>query len=318
MAPARGAVPSCGFVVNSTKKGELPLKVEKRAKGKKVTIIGNVSGDATKLARGLQSMLGVGGSVRQVEKDSWAVEVQGEQVPRVTKALLDFQCLRGLSATALEAARSESESKRTEVAVERTAATKFLAQTKTGAAMSPEEERKKMLEMEAEFYGRFWSTAQSSGDIFDVFEDDRQQDAPVGNEDVKLPTDSVELNIALQALGLLAECGSAVRDFWQSSGMTLQQFRKMALNPGARLIGDGPGRKVAPSNLKSRQKLSDWRGGGSGKVSYFSPVVSAIDSYERGKGAGKAAAESQGPTYPEAPALNVEEDEDVLDTESQT
>ena len=29
----------------------------------------------------------------------------------------------------------------------------------------------------------------------------------------------------------------------------------MAMNPGARMIGEGPGRKQTPSNLKSRQML---------------------------------------------------------------
>lgn len=64
-------------------------------------------------------MLGVGGSVRQAEKGTWCVELQGarqlrmwvkegegrpkEQIARVTKALLDFQCLRGLSSSSLEA-----------------------------------------------------------------------------------------------------------------------------------------------------------------------------------------------------------------------
>ncbi|CAE8707609.1 unnamed protein product, partial [Polarella glacialis] len=134
MSPtSRGqTLPSCGFAVAASKKGELPLKVEKRAKGKKVTIIPNVLGDASSLARTLQTMLGVGGSVRQVEKDSWAVEIQGDQVARVTKALLDFGCLRGLSSSGLEAARSlSSDTKRSDSAVDRTAATKFLAQTRS-------------------------------------------------------------------------------------------------------------------------------------------------------------------------------------------
>eukprot|EP00439_Symbiodinium_sp_Y106_P078130 s204_g16.t4 len=273
---------NCGFAVQATKKGELPLKVEKRAKGKKVTIIGNVSGDATKLARGLQTMLGVGGSVRQVDRNAWSVEVQGDQVPRVTKALMDFQCLRGLSSSALETARTESESRRSDSVLDRTAATKFLTHTQSGGSMSPEEERRRLLEMEAEFYGQFWESAQSSEDFLDVFEESRDLPGSGDAEAPPRPKDVPELNLALQALGLLAECGRAIRDFWQSSGMTLQQFRKIALNPGARLVGDGPGRKQTPTNLKSRQKVSDWRSGGS-KVSYFSPTVSAIDNYERGK-----------------------------------
>lgn len=309
MAPSRGSVPSCGFAVDATKKGELPLKVEKRAKGKKVTIIGNVNGDATRLSRALQTMLGVGGSVRQAERGAWSVEVQGDQVPRVTKALLDFQCLRGLSSSSLESARTVSETRRTESAVDRTAATKFLAQTQSGASMSPEEERRRLLELEAEFYGQFWETAQSSDDFLDVFEADLCESPPGHHVDVlpRATKDGPELNIALQALGLLAECGKAVREFWQNSGMSLQQFRKMAMNPGARMIGEGPGRKQTPTNLKSRQKLSDWRS--VGRANYFSPTVSAIDNYERHGKATKGSANAT-LTYPEEPSLKVEEDEE--------
>ncbi|CAK9056727.1 unnamed protein product [Durusdinium trenchii] len=303
MAP----VASCGFAVHATKKGELPLKVEKRAKGKKVTIIGNVSGDATRLSRGLQTMLGVGGSVRQAERGSWSVEVQGDQVPRVTKALLDFQCLHGLSSSSLETARTLSESRRTDSVVDRTAATKFLAQTRSGASMSPEEERRRLLEQEAEFYGQFWESAISSGDFLDIFEVEVQELPPGQTTSPRRgKLEGPELNMALQTLGLLAECGKAVREFWQNSGMSLQQFRKMAMNPGARMVAEGPGRREVPTNLKSRQKLSDWRSGAA-RASYFSPAVSAIDSYERGKA---AAPRSTVLTYPEEPSLKVEEDEE--------
>ncbi|CAE6959980.1 unnamed protein product, partial [Symbiodinium natans] len=45
------------------------------------------------------------------------------------------------------------------------------------------------------------------------------------------------------------------------------------------------------------------------QVSYFSPTVSAIDNYERGKGASKSPA-ATALVYPEEPALQVEEDEE--------
>ena len=41
-----GGIPACGFLVSATKAGQVPIAVEKRAKGKKVTIISNVSGNA--------------------------------------------------------------------------------------------------------------------------------------------------------------------------------------------------------------------------------------------------------------------------------
>ncbi|CAE8743243.1 unnamed protein product, partial [Polarella glacialis] len=250
-----------------------------------------------------------------VEKDSWAVEIQGDQVARVTKALLDFGCLRGLSSSGLEAARSlSSDTKRSDSAVDRTAATKFLAQTRSGAAMSPEQERKRKLDQEAEFYGRFWEVLGSSGsgDAIAVWEDSdfgasasEQAADALRTAPAALPV----LNAALQALGMLAEAGRAIKEFWDSSGFTMAQFRKMALNPGARLMGEGPGRKAEPTNLKSRQKLSDWRGAGSRKANFFSPSCSAIDNYERGKAGGKGRLESDD-TPDVASSLVEEEDED--------
>ena len=44
------------FVVAATKKGELPVKTEKRSRGKKVTVITNVKGEAAKLLSALQSL----------------------------------------------------------------------------------------------------------------------------------------------------------------------------------------------------------------------------------------------------------------------
>ncbi|CAE8601289.1 unnamed protein product, partial [Polarella glacialis] len=546
-----------------------------------------------------------------VEKDSWAVEIQGDQVARVTKALLDFGCLRGLSSSGLEAARSlSSDTKRSDSAVDRTAATKFLAQTRSGAAMSPEQERKRKLDQEAEFYGRFWEVLGSSGSgdasstqhadsrlggkervivrlpsptrhlrssepaapqlstglevssqtpanpmpeggpgtgngergyEYDALEPHidaglnaalpdgagkcdaaalaaLQASAPSKGVAVRLscfsgwgrnhggghynhadcpsfpglgwkwnhatevsvgareseklvkrsvgsflmweegkaagvsvdydswrcvahllfymygelqahdsnshywyvllcgatqtlaglegmkeafskartaamgrfgsgwawlgvkpdgyavekmvpilgldawehayylkyqnrradyvtafwdvvnwnkvsrnyevyakhgkavpptPTGGGHARRALQhivvrevhALGMLAEAGRAIKEFWDSSGFTMAQFRKMALNPGARLMGEGPGRKAEPTNLKSRQKLSDWRGAGSRKANFFSPSCSAIDNYERGKAGGKGRLESDD-TPDVASSLVEEEDED--------
>ena len=50
--------------------------------------------------------------------------------------------------------------------------------------MSPEEERRRLLEMENEFYGQFWQSAQSSDDFLDVFE--ATADSPPGHH-VELP-----------------------------------------------------------------------------------------------------------------------------------
>lgn len=61
------------YHVAKTRKGGLPVFVEKRAKGKTVTVIRNVSGDAEALLRKLKKRCGAGGVVRDGD-----VEVQGD------------------------------------------------------------------------------------------------------------------------------------------------------------------------------------------------------------------------------------------------
>ena len=68
--------------VEGTKKGGIPLSVEKRPCGKTVTVVNNVT-NPEKLLSDLQSMLGAGGSVK-----GNAIEVQGEHMARINKYLL--------------------------------------------------------------------------------------------------------------------------------------------------------------------------------------------------------------------------------------
>ena len=68
--------------LEGTKKGNIPLSIEKRPCGKIVTVVSNVT-NPEKLLSDLQSMLGAGGSVK-----GNTVEVQGEHTARVTKYLL--------------------------------------------------------------------------------------------------------------------------------------------------------------------------------------------------------------------------------------
>jgi len=281
---SKQVVPACGFGVGATKKGELPLRIEKRPRGKRVTLIPNVVGDASKLARALMSMLGVGGTARQGEKGSWAVEVQGEQIPRVTQALLEFKCIQGLTKDALEALRCSTASAKETSVVAKSDATKFLARTQEGKALSPEQ---------AAAHGQYWNVGESSYsnfDLCDVWED--QSLLPEGAKATEASKPVVEqpqeaqaaMNSAFRALGMIAECGWAVRNFWdqlRSSGQTVEQFRRRAINPGARLIDEADRRKEVPSNLKSRQKLSDFRSGGA-RINYFSATCSVIDDYQRG------------------------------------
>ena len=62
-----------GFFVKRTKKGKLPISYENRAKGKKVTVISNVSGDPAILLHELKKKIVAGGVVR-----GESVEIQGD------------------------------------------------------------------------------------------------------------------------------------------------------------------------------------------------------------------------------------------------
>jgi translation initiation factor 1 (eIF-1/SUI1) len=61
------------YSVGKTRKGGLPVFVEKRAKGKTVTVVRNVTGDAEALLTLLKKRCGAGGVVRDGE-----VEIQGD------------------------------------------------------------------------------------------------------------------------------------------------------------------------------------------------------------------------------------------------
>ena len=70
------------FRVGRTRKGGLHIRLEHRARGKMVTVIGNVAGDAEELLRQLKRHCGAGGVVRE---DS--VEIQGDHRERIEKFL---------------------------------------------------------------------------------------------------------------------------------------------------------------------------------------------------------------------------------------
>ena len=52
------------YTISKTKKGSLPIRLESRNKGKKVTVIFNVSGDAKELLKELKHAAGCGGVIR--------------------------------------------------------------------------------------------------------------------------------------------------------------------------------------------------------------------------------------------------------------
>ena len=79
------------FTVNATKKGELPISLDKRKWGKLVTRVDNVGGDADSLAGALKGALGTGG-----HSLPGAVEVQGDQREAISAWLIESGCVKGL------------------------------------------------------------------------------------------------------------------------------------------------------------------------------------------------------------------------------
>ena len=58
--------PRLPYTISKTKKGSLPIRLETRNKGKKVTVIFNVTGDARELLKELKHAAGCGGVIRCV------------------------------------------------------------------------------------------------------------------------------------------------------------------------------------------------------------------------------------------------------------
>jgi translation initiation factor 1 (eIF-1/SUI1) len=94
-----GGVEEGSFWVWGSKKGGLPVAIEKRNKGKKVTVVSNVEGDCAALLSALKNKVGCGG-VAGVNQ----VEVQGEHVTKVEAFLVASGCLKGVSGKVAEAA----------------------------------------------------------------------------------------------------------------------------------------------------------------------------------------------------------------------
>jgi len=70
------------YQVEKTRKGGLPVFVEKRAKGKTVTVVRNVSGDTEALLKLLKKRCGAGGVIRDGD-----VEIQGDHRAAVESLL---------------------------------------------------------------------------------------------------------------------------------------------------------------------------------------------------------------------------------------
>ena len=70
------------YKITKTKKGCLPIRVENRNKGKKVTVVFNVSGDSRELLKELKHSAGCGGVIRED-----TIELQGEKIHLVEKLI---------------------------------------------------------------------------------------------------------------------------------------------------------------------------------------------------------------------------------------
>ena len=67
-------VTTAPYTIGKTKKGGLPVRVESRSKGKKVTVVFNVTGDLKLLLSELKQAAGSGGVVRED-----TIEIQGDK-----------------------------------------------------------------------------------------------------------------------------------------------------------------------------------------------------------------------------------------------
>ena len=83
------AVPRLPFEVRGTKKGGLPVAVEKRSKGKVVTVLSNLSGDLKELCSLLKRALGSGGAIRGGQVQSACMLAATHRVQQPVRPLAD-------------------------------------------------------------------------------------------------------------------------------------------------------------------------------------------------------------------------------------
>lgn len=82
--------PVLPYKITKTKKGCVPIRVESRNKGKKVTVVFNVSGDSRELLKELKHSAGCGGVIRED-----TIELQGEKIHLVEKLIKSKMGWRG-------------------------------------------------------------------------------------------------------------------------------------------------------------------------------------------------------------------------------
>lgn len=241
---ARG-LPACGFLVSATKGGSVPVAVEKRAKGKKVTVISNVQGNARALCTSLTTLLGVGGTTHERGPKAYDVEVQGEQVDRVTAALGQLGCLRGLPRSRETAT----------TVIERDAAhDAFLVgaprerkarHEKPAIVLEPPPENAPCKKWHGDWmYCRGCCEEPDPNDVWDL----RSELAPELRAARPVRSSrSSPLEASLRCLGMLAEQGDAVRDWIATRLLLEQEALRKQVAPQPSLCA-AP--RVAPSDTK--------------------------------------------------------------------
>ncbi|CAE7236503.1 unnamed protein product, partial [Symbiodinium sp. CCMP2456] len=259
-------LPACGYVVNATKKGGLPIKVESRAKGKKVTIISGVQGDAQSLVSALGSLLGCGGSVCHAAGQT-QVLVQGDQTERISGSLEQLGCLRGM-------AKALQKKKSAEVTATRLCAyDKFLRQgdDKQSLAQKLQQEAHAPQTLPGAECFRWhgpWVYCRGcceQTDLSDVWEE--RLDGTMEKESLDsmhamlvVWTTAAGLDAVLRKLGMVAEVGEAAQTWGLRSsnageawkGLTLAEYRRKAVAPGARLLEyPAPSGRAKPSGAPS-------------------------------------------------------------------
>eukprot|EP00913_Durusdinium_trenchii_P017981 g16898.t1 len=227
---ASHATHGAGFTVEATKKGALPIKVESRAKGKKVTIISGVRGNAQLLCSTLSTLLGIGGTVHN-EAGQQVIQVQGSQADRVAEALGKLNCLKGVKVD-----QPKKPAKQAEVATRHCGYDKFLRQETWDENQVKHMRHNAHRARSASGGMAIGCTAVAAVNRSITMTSGRR--AQLGT--IHVTTICPELDVRLRKLGMLAEVGEAAVTWGLRllgpAGSTLAEYRRKAIAPGAWLI----------------------------------------------------------------------------------
>lgn len=239
-------MPACGFYVtvrDSDK--QVPTKIRKTAKGKRVTVISQITGDREKALMTLKQMLGVGGETCVDAHDS--IELQGDQTKRVDQTLRSLGALVGL----VEPAKAGP------VTVERRnyGYDKFAKKAEVPAEVVATE----MSEACRLVHGWYWpyctGFCQYSPPLTDVFEGldmycswfEPSLEKPKSWQP-EAPMSDADLNQALSELGLKAETGQALLKYHEERFKRAEDFERKIIEKKKREYVPPP---VAPPRYVS-------------------------------------------------------------------